>query len=121
MELIYTRHLVASGATVDETRYLPTYRKMRLTKVMLVPNSATSDDSSNYLTLSVKNGSTTLATRTTQSSALAAGVSETLTLSGGEALNYEDLGEIELKKTHSGTGATCDVEFLLVFEPARDF
>ena len=118
MELLLQQRLDfnAAGAV---THYLPTYRKMKLTQVRLVPLENSTANGSNYVTISVINGSTTLASRATDSDNLAVGVSESLSLSGGEALDFEDLGEIKFTAVHTGSGVAADVEILLVFEPAR--
>lgn len=120
MEIVYTKHLVSASSTVDETRYMPTYRKLTLKRILLVPNETTAADGSNYLTLTVTNGSTTLATRTTESAALTAGTVEALTLVATVDLDFSDLGAIKIVKTHTGSGAVCDVEFAFEFDARRD-
>ena len=121
MELLLQQRIdVASGGSV--THYLPTYRKMTLKEVRLVPLENSTAHAANYVTISIINGSTTLASRTTNSSggsSLAVGVSESLALSGGPALDFEDLGEIKFTAVQNASGVDADVEILLVFEPAR--
>jgi len=121
MELLLQQRIdVASGGSV--THYLPTYRKMTLKEVRLVPLENSTAHAANYVTISIINGSTTLASRTTNSSggsSLAVGVSESLALSGGPALDFEDLGEIKFTAAQNASGVDADVEILLVFEPAR--
>ena len=112
------------GAGSAVTHYLPTYRKMTLKEVRLVPLENSTAHAANYVTISIINGSTTLASRTTNSSggsSLAVGGSEALSLSGGESLDFEDLGEIKFTAVHNGGGVAADVEILLVFETARSF
>ena len=115
MEIVYTKHLVSASSTVDETRYMPTYRKLTL-----VPNATTAFNNSDFLTLTVTNGSTTLATRTTASAALTAGTVEALTLVATVDLDFSDLGAIKIVKSHTGSGAVCDVEFAFEFDARRD-
>ena len=121
MELLLQQRLdFNAGSAV--THYLPTYRKMTLKEVRLVPLEDSAAHAANYVTISIINGSTTLASRTTNSSggsSLAVGVSESLSLSGGPALDFEDLGEIKFTAVHASSGVAADVEILLVFEPAR--
>ena len=121
MQLLLQQRIdVASGGSV--THYLPTYRKMTLKEVRLVPLENSTAHAANYVTISIINGSTTLASRTTNSSggsSLAVGVSESLALSGGEALDFEDLGEIKFTAAQNASGVDADVEILMVFEPAR--
>ena len=119
MNVVYTKHLVSASSTVDETRYMPTYRKLTLQRILIVPNETTAADGSNYLTLTVTNGATSLAVRATNSSALTAGSVEALTLTASKALDFDDLGAIKIVKTHNGSGAVCDVEFAFEFAPAR--
>lgn len=120
MEIVYTKHLVSGTAGTDETRYMPTYRKLTLKRILLVPNATTAADGSHYLTLTVTNGSTTLATRTTASAALTAGTVEALTLVATVDLDFSDLGAIKIVKTHTGSGAVCNVEFAFEFDARRD-
>ena len=122
MELLLQQRLdiAASGSAI--THYLPTYRKMTLKEVRLVPLETSTAHSSNYVTFTILNGSTTLASRTTNSSGgstLTVAVSESLALSGGPALDFEDLGEIKFTAVQNSSGVDADVEILLVFEPAR--
>ena len=122
MELLLQQRLdIAAGGSAI-THYLPTYRKMTLKEVRLVPLETSTAHSSNHVTFVILNGSTTLASRTTNStggSTLTVGVSESLPLSGGAALDFEDLGEIKFTATQNSGGVDADVEILLVFEPAR--
>ena len=121
MQLLLQQRIdVASGGSV--THYLPTYRKMTLKEARIVPLENSTAHAANYVTISILSGAIVLASRTTNSSggsSLAVGVSESLTLSGGEALDFEDLGEIKFTAVQNASGVDADVEILLVFEPAR--
>lgn len=120
MQKIYTKHLVASSATGDETRFMPIYRKLKLSEILVVPNATTAANGSNYAILTVLNGSTSLAVRNTASTALTAGTAESLTLTASKELDFDALESLKITKTHAGSGATVDVEFLFVFDVARD-
>tara|TARA_Y100000114_G_C11732088_1_gene314174 strand:+ start:256 stop:621 length:366 start_codon:yes stop_codon:yes gene_type:complete len=120
MQKILSKHLVASGASTDETRYMPIYRKLKLVEILLVPNATTGADGSNYAILTVSNGSTSLAVRNTASAALTAGTAESLTLTATKELDFDALESLKIVKSHAGSGATVDVEFLFVFDVARD-
>lgn len=120
MELAIPYHLELAGGAVA-TEYLPVYRKMTLKQVRLVANVTFAANGSDYITLSIKKGSDTLASRATNSSALTAGASEALTLSGGEALDFDDLDEVSIDLAKTGTPSTAtDLVILFVFEPRRD-
>ena len=119
MEIVIPYHLDLAAATIG-TEYLPLYRKLRLTEVRLVANVTFAADVSHYITLSIKNGSDTIASRATNSLPLTAGVSESLTLSGGEALDFSSLGEITMDLAKTGTPVpVTDFVLLFVFEPRR--
>tara|TARA_Y100000004_G_scaffold184490_1_gene233590 strand:+ start:1592 stop:1957 length:366 start_codon:yes stop_codon:yes gene_type:complete len=119
MEICIPYHLDLAAAAVG-SEYLPLYRKLTLKEVRLVANVTFAADASHYITLSIKNGSTTLASRATNSSGLTAGASEALTLSGGSALDFEDLEELEMNIAKNGTPVpVTDFTLLFVFEPAR--
>tara|TARA_R100000773_G_scaffold43113_1_gene41127 strand:- start:32 stop:394 length:363 start_codon:yes stop_codon:yes gene_type:complete len=119
MQKIYTKHLVASSASGDETRFMPIYRKLKLVDILVTPNATTAADGSNYAILTVLNGSTSLAVRNTQSAALTAGTAERLTLTSSVDLDFDDLESLKITKTHAGSGATVDVEFAFVFDLRR--
>lgn len=119
MEICIPYHLDLAAAAIG-SEYLPLYRKLTLKEVRLVANVTFGADASHFITLSIKNGSTTLASRATSSTAITAGTSEALTLSGGDALDFEDLGELEMNIAKTGTPVpVTDFTLLFVFEPAR--
>lgn len=119
MEICIPYHLDLAAAAIG-SEFVPLYRKMTLKQVRLVANVTFGADASHFITLSIKNGSTTLASRATSSSGLTAGTSEALSLSGGSALDFEDLGELEINIAKTGTPVpVTDFSFLFVFEPAR--
>ena len=124
MELTIYKKISVSASGSDTAEYIPTYRKMQLKEARLVADTAVTAHASNYLVITLVNGSTTLATRdfsTGSGSDMAAGTTEDLALSGGAGLDFEDLGELKLNYDQNGTGMAFDGGVLLVFEPARDY
>ena len=124
MELTIYKKISVAASGSDTAEYIPTYRKMQLKEARLVADTAVTAHGSNHLVITLVNGSTTLATRdfsTGSGSSMAAGTAEALTLSGGSALDFEDLGELKLNYDQSGSGMAFDGGILLVFEPARDY
>jgi len=119
MQVVYTKQLISSAPTADETRHMPIYRKLKLVDIILTPNVTTAVDGTNYMILTVLNGSTTLAVRNNQSTALTAGTAERLTLTSSVDLDFDDLESLKITKTHAGTGDTCNVEFAFVFDLRR--
>ena len=123
MQICIPYHLEV-GAGASDAEYVPLYRKLRLTDVKIVANKPLTAHDTNYYTFSIINGSTTLASRKTQvaDGSLAEGVSESMALSGGEGLDFSDLGEVKINCAHSGSSSEpVDLTFLLVFELAREY
>ena len=122
MEICIPYHLeVAAGAS--DAEYVPLYRKLRLKDAKIVANKALTAHDTNYYTFTLVNGSTTLASRKTQvaDGSMAEGVSESMTLGGGEGLDFSDLGEVKINCAHTGSSSEpVDLTFLLVFEPRRE-
>ena len=119
MQVVYTKQLISSTPGTDETRHMPIYRKLKLVDIILTPNVTTAVDGTNYMILTVLNGSTTLAVRNNQSTALTAGTAERLSLVSSVDLDFDDLESLKITKTHAGTGDTCNVEFAFVFDLRR--
>lgn len=122
MEICIPYHLEV-GAGASDAEYVPLYRKLTLKDAKIVANKPLTAHDSNYYTFSLVNGSTTLASRKTQvaDGSMAEGVSETMSLSGGEGLDFSDLGELKINCAHAGSSSEpVDLTFLLVFEPRRE-
>ena len=118
MELpLYVR--ISPSATSNQ--YVSTYRKLTLSKLYLVSDAAISKDASNHINMAVYNGSVKIAERKFDNSGsdIAEGTAEALTLSGGKSLDFEDLGEVKIEFTKSGSGV-LNGSLLFVFEPRRE-
>ena len=105
---------------------------MRLVGVLLVPNASTADHASNYVALSVSDGTTTLWSWSTQTSGdgaltegTPAGVSpyatvtaiKALTASASGSQGIDQDGSYKVATVHSGTGAAIDATVVLIAEP----
>ncbi len=117
MELpLYVR--IDPSATSDQ--YVPTYRKLTLSKLYLVSDAAITKHAANYINMAIYNGAVKIAERKFDNtgSDISEGVAEALTLSGGESLGFDDLGELKIEFTKAGTGVLTGA-LLCVFEPRR--
>ena len=122
MELPLYKKISVSASGSDTAEFIPTYRKMVLKEVRLVADTAVTAHASNFLEITLVNGSTTLATRnfsTGSGSSMAAGTTEALALSGGSGLDFDNLGELKINYDQSNSGMAFDGGILLVFEPRR--
>lgn len=117
MELpLYVR--IEPSATSNQ--YVSTYRKLTLSKLYLVADAAVTKHASNYINIAIYNGAVKIAERKFDASGsdIAEGTAESLTLSGGKSLDFEDLGEVKIEFTKGGSGVFTG-SLLCVFEPAR--
>jgi len=115
----YIKCLV-SGTDSTDTKYLfnPYGYKVAVEAVLLCPNTSVSTHASNYITgtLTANDGSTTLATHTTNSSggaAMTAGTSVAMTMGSdgvGKALEIPSGGKLTFAVTKSGTGPAYNYE-----------
>jgi hypothetical protein len=99
------------AATNDEERYFPVTlsgSKAKIVKVRLVADETVTAHASNYATLALKKGGTTLAswsTATGGDGTLTEGTDVELTISGtGEDIELSDGDVLEFDKVESGTG-----------------
>tara|TARA_Y100000592_G_scaffold57201_1_gene89590 strand:- start:1510 stop:1869 length:360 start_codon:yes stop_codon:yes gene_type:complete len=118
MELpLYVR--ISPSATSNQ--YVSTYRKLTLSKLYLVSDAAITKDASNHINMAIYNGAVKIAERKFDNSGsdIAEGTAEALALSGGSALDFDDLGELKIQFTKSGSGALVG-SLLCVFEPRRE-
>ncbi len=89
----------------------------------IAPDTTTTEDAADYTTVTVKKGSTTIASYSTQDSAQG-----TLTKGTGAAMVYTEVGEdsiisqgesLEVAKAESGSGAALDATILIPLERYR--
>ena len=114
---------VDAAASASSNQYLTTYRKMTLKKLYFVADASIVAHGSNHCKIDIYNGSTKIALRhfdSTGGSSITGGVSELLALSGGEALDLSDLGELKIEYTQSGSGMAIRGGLVAVFEPRRE-
>lgn len=117
---------VQLAANVNKTLYVAapgaSGEKVVLKSLVFVPDSdgAVSIDGTNYITVTAKQGSTSLGSFTTNTggTALVAGTAVAFTLSGGVALEFDALTDLlTIDSVKTGTGAVLKGAFLAVFEP----
>jgi hypothetical protein len=121
MELVFYKKLEVSASGTDSSEYLPLYRNMTIKEARLVADAAVTADGTNYVVIKLQNGSDDLGSRSFESTSMSAGVSESIVLSGGEALDFSDLDELKITFDQNGTsGMAFNGGLVLVFEPRRD-
>lgn len=121
MELVFYKKLEVSASGTDSAEYLPLYRNMTIKEARLVADAAVTADGTNYVVIKLQNGSDDLGSRSFESTSMSAGVSESIDLSGGEALDFSDLDELKITfDQNGGSGMAFNGGLVLVFEPRRD-
>lgn len=121
MELVFYKKLEVSASGTDSSEYLPLYRNMTIKEARLVADAAVTADGTNYVVIKLQNGSDDLGSRSFESTSMSAGVSESIVLSGGEALDFSDLDELKITYDQNGaSGMAFNGGLVLVFEPRRD-
>lgn len=121
MELVLYKKLEVSASASDSSEYLPMYRNMTIKEARLVADTAVTADGTDYVVIKLQNGSDDLGSRSFASTGMSAGVSESIDLSGGEALDFSDLDELKITFDQNGTsGMAFNGGLVLVFEPRRD-
>ena len=114
---------VNAAASASSNQYLTIFRKMTLKKLYFVADFSISAHASNHCKIDIYNGSTKIALRHFDSaggSSITGGVSELLALSGGEALDFSDLGELKIEYTQAGSGMAVRGGLVAIFEPRRE-
>lgn len=113
----------SSGSDAVDTVYIvnPNPFKVRITGGYIMPGASVSTHASNYITTTIKKGSDTIATHTTNSSggsALTAGTALALTLSGTVAKVYEIAagGVITVDVAKAGTGPAYEFAVVMIGE-----
>ena len=121
MELVFYKKLEVSASGTDSAEYLPMYRNMTIKEARLVADAAVTADGTNYVVIKLQNGSDDLGSRSFETTSMSAGVSESIDLSGGEALDFSDLDELKITFDQNGSsGMAFNGGLVLVFEPRRD-
>lgn len=111
-----------SGTDATDVNYTvnPTAFTAKILSLKIIPATSVSTHAANYITITVKSGSTTLATFTTNSSggaALTAGTVVTMTLTGaGTELEIAAAGVVTVEVAKAGTGPAYKFAVLVGFE-----
>lgn len=94
----------------------------KIKRIYLIPNVSVSAHDTNYITLTVKKGSTTLLSRATTvaGGAMTAGtvIAATITGTGGD-LERAAAGVFEVAVAKAGTGPAYDIDVVVVYEGVR--
>lgn len=121
MELVFYKKLEVSASGTDSSEYLPMYRNMTIKEARLVADAAVTADGTDYVVIKLQNGSDDLGSRSFETTSMSAGVSESIDLSGGEALDFSNLDELKITFDQNGSsGMAFNGGLVLVFEPRRD-
>lgn len=113
------RSAIVAGTDATDTKYVgnPSGKRVKLARVVLVPNVSVAVHASNYITIAIKKGATTVATHTTNSSggtALTAGTPVAMTISGtGNDIEAADLGAFTVDVSKAGTGPAYSVDAVM--------
>lgn len=116
---------VVSGTDAVDTEYLTNLlgEVGRIESLTITPIVSVATHASNYITLTVKKGATTIATTTTNSSggaAMTAGTPTTMTLTGtGTTLEIADGGVITIDVAKAGTGPAYEFRVSAVLRGIR--
>lgn len=114
---------VDAAAGASSNQYLTLYRKLTLKKLYFVADASLVAHAANFCKIDIYNGSTKIALRHFDSaggSSITGGQSEELSLSGGEALDFSDLGELKIEYSQSGSGMDVRGGLVAIFEPRRE-
>ena len=103
MELVIYKKLEVSASASDSSEFVPAYRKLALKEARLVADTAVTASGSNYVIIKLQNGSDDLGSRSFETTDMSAGVSESIALSGGEALDFSDLDELKITFDQNGS------------------
>lgn len=114
--------VVGSNSTDLEYLINASLNVAKIKRIYLIPNLSVSADDTNNITLTVKRGSTTVASRATTvaGGALSAGVVVAMTVSGtGGDLERAAAGVLEVAVAKAGTGPAYDIDVVVVYEGVR--
>jgi len=113
---------LADALTADKTRYqCPVDEEggeYQLVNATWVSDTTVNTSGTDYRTINVKNGATTLGTITTNGSTWTAGTPVDISLSGGKSKEFTaNTDVVTIESTHTGsTGAVADGRLVLEFE-----
>lgn len=106
------------GAGTAEDRYIPMPwpGEWKLVSAWLCPATTDALDATNYTTITLKQGSTSLGSLSNETVAFTAGTAREFTLTGGSALEFGEGDDLNVNKAESGTGGILDGCIALCFE-----
>ena len=120
----FTDRVKCAGTDATDAEYLlnASLNAAKIKRVYLVPNVSVTANDTNYITLTVKKGSTTLVTRTTTVAGLGmvAGTVESMPITGaGADLERAAAGVFAVAVAKAGTGPAYDFDVVVVYEGVR--
>ena len=121
MPIILNAYLdIAAGTAHDCFLVCPV--GLTLKEVRLCANTIAAN-STNYLTLSVQNraGTTTYATRATDSTGFAVGAVESLTLANADELDFAAGEAIKIRVGHANSGVAGQISVNVLCDLSRDY
>ena len=121
MPIILNAYLdIAAGSAHDCFLVCPVGLTMK--EVRLCANTIAANGT-NYLTLSVQNraGTTTYATRATDSTGFAVGVVESLTLANADELDFAAGEAIKIRVGHANSGVAGQISVNVLCDLSRDY
>lgn len=120
---LYKVTVSGTDAVDQEYIYNALGETAKITAMAIVPNVAVATHASNYITLNVKRGSTTIATFTTNSSggaAMVAGTPIAMTITGtGGDLERASAGVFSVEVAKAGTGPAYDFAVVATLQGIR--
>ena len=120
----FTDRCKVVGSNTTDLEYLinASLNAAKIKRVYFIPNVSVTADDTNYITLTVKKGSTTLVSRATTvaGGAMTAGtvIAATITGTGGD-LERAAAGVFEVAVAKAGTGPAYDIDVVVVYEGVR--
>tara|TARA_R110002012_G_scaffold2032_2_gene9678 strand:+ start:38 stop:406 length:369 start_codon:yes stop_codon:yes gene_type:complete len=121
MPIILNAYLdIAAGSTHDCFLVCPV--GLQVKEVRLCAN-AIADNSTNYLTLSIQNraGTTTFASRATNTTGFSVGVVESMTLANADELDFAAGDAIKIRVAHAASGVPGQISVNILCDLARDY
>lgn len=115
--MVYKSLDIVTAAGTDETRYvgIPDAGEYRLESAIFTPSTTVAAHATNYLTVTLKNGSDTIGTLATSSTASTVGTIREVTLTAGVLDFTGKTDDLEIGAVNSGTGAAHDGEWAFAF------
>jgi len=116
-----TLDIVTIAAGTAEDRYVTPPAddggEWKLTYATYTPATTDAADASNYTTIALKNGATTLGSLSNASTAFTAGTPRAFTLTGGTSLEFTaGTDSLDVNKAETGTGGILDGAINLLWE-----